>query len=71
MIECDCRTLQQRIKALEQQQKELNENLHRLTNAVQAKLLKIELRSLGLETQPETERHDNTRLYITVVGQIR
>lgn len=57
---CDCQTLQQRIKALEQQQKELNENLHRLTNAVQAKLLKIELRSLGLETQPETERHDNT-----------
>lgn len=59
MIECDCQTLQQRIKALEEQQKELAENLHRLTNAVQAKLLKIELRSLGLETQPETERHDN------------
>lgn len=58
---CDCvATLQQRIADLERQQKELNENLHRLTNAVQAKLLKIELRSLGLETQPETERHDNT-----------
>lgn len=69
---CDCQTLQQRIKALEEQQKELVENLHCLTNAVQARLLKIELRNLGLEVEPEneTEQHDD-RHNITTLGATR
>lgn len=59
-----CTTFQQRIADLEARQKDLSDNLHRLTNTVQARLLKIELRNLGLrlieaEPETETERHDD------------
>lgn len=69
---CDCQTLQQRIELLEEKQKDLSDNLHRLTNAVQARLLKIELRNLGLEVEPEneTEQHDD-RHNITTLGAAR
>lgn len=68
---CDCQTFQQRIADLESNQKELSDNLHRLTNAVQARLLKIELRNLGLEVEPETEQHDDNRHNITTSGAAR
>lgn len=63
MCNCDgCIALQQRIELLEETQKDLSDNFHRLTNVVQARFLKMELRDLGLieaEPETETERHDD------------
>lgn len=70
---CDCQTLQQRIELLEEKQKELSEDYHRLVNTVQARLMKMDLRYLGLiEAAPETEteQHDD-RHNITTLGATR